>query len=203
MLLKVIDENKVKILVEDKDILQYDLPFEKLNYNDKASREFILELIRKTYEQTGVDFMDSKVLIKAIPGAARSYYILFTRLEPGSEQQISFDKAARNDTDVYIFKLFELRDLFTIAGQFEKNSGILASKSRIYFYRGAYYLVLEFASQIVSDTAFETFICTLGEFAERCRWNMLNDSLLSEWGTLIAGDDVIDKAMLALKNKTE
>ena len=199
MLLKVIDENKVKILVEDKDILQYDLPFEKLNYNDKASREFILELIRKTYEQTGVDFMDSKVLIEAIPGSASSYYILFTRLEADSEQQISFDKAARADTDIYIFKLFELKNLFEIAKQFEKHCSILASKSRVYLYRGAYYLVLEFATQIVADKSFEVFICTLNEFAVRCQWNMLNESLLSEWGTLIAGDDVIDKAISALK----
>ncbi|MBR4086825.1 MAG: adaptor protein MecA, partial [Clostridia bacterium] len=79
--MKVLDENRVKILIEDQDIELYDLPFEKINYDDRYSRAFIMELLQKTYEETGVNFCECKVMVEVIPGVSNSYYILLSKIE--------------------------------------------------------------------------------------------------------------------------
>ena len=185
MLVKVLDENRVKILMEDQDIEYYDLPFEKLNYDDPLSRAFIYELIQKTFDQTGVNFQDCRIMIEVVPGVSRTYYILLTKMEQNGKEKIEFDKADRSDTEVYIFRADQGSDVFRFV---ENLRELFPISCELYYYAHSYYMVLSFAPDVVIKPNFPMYLMRLEEFAGRCRFHYINESVLKEWGILLCRD---------------
>lgn len=186
MLVKVLDENRVKILMEDNDIEFYDLPFERLNYDDPLSRAFIYELIQKTYDQTGVDFMDCRVMIEVIPGVSRAYYILLTKIDQEGQEQFEFDKADRIETEIYIYKLNNGTDVLKF---FKKLQEFKPQTSELYYYNQNYYVALSFLPNATLDPHFECFLMHLQEYGSRVCYHYANDAFLKEWGELLVGSD--------------
>ena len=186
MLVKVLDENRVKILMEDQDIEIYDLRFEKLNYEDPLSRAFIYELIRKTSDQTGVNFQDCRVMIEVVPGVSRTYYILLTKMEQEGEEKIEFDKAVRTATEMYIFRVDRGSDVLKF---FKHMRQFRPETSALYLYQNHYYTMLSFAPPVTITPEFALFLLRLEEFGGRCRYHYINESLLREWGELLLGPD--------------
>ncbi len=195
MLVKVLDENRVKILMEDQDIDFYGLPFEKINYDDPLSRTFIYELIQKTYDETGVNFQDCRVMIEVVPGVSRTYYILLSKMDADGLEKIEFDKADRTDVEVYIFRLNCGADVLKLIDKLERYR---PERSELYYYGDCYYLVLSFPSYLTAKPEFSLFLMQLEEYGGRCRYHYTNESLLREWGRLLLGPD----AYKVLKGKS-
>ncbi|MBQ7089743.1 MAG: adaptor protein MecA [Clostridia bacterium] len=189
MLVKVLDEHQVKILVEDYDVLEYNLPFEKLSYDDPCSKSFIYELIRKTYEETGIDFHDCRVMIEVIPGIARSYYVLLSKLESTDGERIEFDKAERSDSDIYIYKLSRGGDVFCF---FSALIGFEPQVSELYHFGDSYYIVLVFSPLITRNEAFLQLLDHLDEYGHRCKYRYENMGLLAERGQLLAAPNAYE-----------
>lgn len=189
MLVKVLDENRVKILMEDQDIELYGLPFEKINYDDPLSRAFIYELIQKTYDQTGVNFQDCRVMIEVVPGVSRAYYILLTKIQREGREKIEFDKADRADTEVYIFKLDQGSDVLKF---FQSMTQFRPDTSELYSYKNCFYVTLSFSSSLTVKPEFSLFLMRLEEYGGRCRYHYINESLLKEWGELLLGPNAWD-----------
>ncbi|MBQ7935131.1 MAG: adaptor protein MecA [Clostridia bacterium] len=186
MLVKVLDENRVKILMEDQDIDLYDLPFEKLNYDDPFSRAFIYELIQITYDQTGVNFQDCRLMIEVVPGVSRTYYILLTKMQLEGREKIEFDKADRTELEMYIFRVERGSDVLKFFRSLKTHQ---PEKSDLYFYNGSYYIALSFPPHFSNDPAFLRFLHCLEEFGGRCRFRYTNESILREWGERLLGPD--------------
>lgn len=186
MLVKALDENRVKILVEDRDIDRYDLPFEKLNYDDPNSRAFICELIEKAYDQTGINFQDCRLMIEVIPGVSRSYYILLTKIMRDGDEKIEFDKADRIESEMYIFKIDQGSEVLRFFQFLTKKP---PQKSDLYFYNQSFYIALSFEPYVVEKEDFRWFLHRLEEFGEHCRFQYSNEALLREWGERLLGPD--------------
>lgn len=190
MLLKVLDENRVKILIEDQDIELYDLPFEKINYDDRYSRAFIMELLQKTYEETGMNFCECKVMVEVIPGVSKSYYILLSKIDGPGDMQIEFDKAEATENDAYIFCIETAEKLIRFLKQFNFFYPI---KNDVYFYNNSYYVLLNFSPQITSRNEFGSFLSKMEEYGERCKFRIINEAVLKEWGILLAGPNAMEQ----------
>lgn len=184
MLFKVINKDKVKILVE-KD----ELPIiEELDYYDpdKGVPRSVAELLIKTYEQTGIDFLNSKIMLEVVHGVSQSYYIIITRLS------ISANETEDYEVDMYIFKLSGAEAVFDIAEAVECFGFSERQRSDIYKYRGLFYLCMYFTADSVKSKDFNALISAIEEKAERCSWNIVNDAILREWGEPMA-ENVINK----------
>ncbi len=190
MRLKVLDENRVKILIEDQDIELYDLPFEKINYDDRYSRAFIMELLQKTYEETGVNFFECKVMVEVIPGVSKSYYILLSKINRSGDMQIEFDKAEPSENDTYIFCIETAEKLIRFLKQINMFYPI---KNEVYFYNNSYYVLLNFTPQITSRNEFGLFLSKMEEYGERCKFKITNEAILKEWGILLAGPNALEQ----------
>ena len=190
MLVKVLDQNRVKILMEDQDIEQYDLPFEKLNYDDPYARAFIFNLIEKTYDQTGLNFRDSRLIVEVVPGFSKSYYILLTKLEKEGDEKIEFDKCEPIESEMYIFRLKNGYDALRIIKRAEE---LFPEKSSLYLLNDHFYFTMNFKTEKLKKEQFNNDIKKLEEFGFRCRYHYVNESILKEWGTLIAGPDILFK----------
>lgn len=186
MFLKVIDSNKVKILVEEKDIADTGLNFENLDYNDDASRSFILKLLEETYIQTGINFFESKILVEAVPGISNSFYLIITRTSSDQDLSVNFDKTVKADRDMYLFELKNFENIYDIARLL--NGSLHSENSKLFKYRGKFYLGIWFAPETVENDDFYMIVKNISEYADKCKWRIINEALLCEWGELISDD---------------
>ena len=185
MLVKVLDENRVKILMEDRDIELYNLPFEKLNYDDPFSRSFLYELIQKTFEQTGVNFKDCHVMIEVIPGVSRSYYILLSKMLNEGVGQIEFDKSERIESDEYIFKVQNGYEVLRFS---EKLRAFSVLHCDLYVYKELFYFVFAFSTR--NEDLIKSALSELEEYGVKCRYHITNEAILHEWGVHLFGPQI-------------
>lgn len=190
MLLKVIDKDKVKVLIEDKDLEKYGITYDNLDSEDDSSRELLLMLFNEIYSSTGVNFLESRVLVEVIPGVSNSYYIIITRLSPSSDRAVNIDKTAKADEDMYLFELYCPENIFDIAGVFKKNKDIKIGATRMYKYKDKYYFTVDFPPETVSGDRFYMIVKCITEFSAKCKWSIINEALLEEWGELLARNPV-------------
>ena len=185
MQLKVLDKDKVKILIEDKDIEESLISIDSIDCRQKASREFILKLLNETYIQTGIDFLSSKVLIEVVPGASGSYYIIITRLSQKPEPYVDFDTTVKADEDMYLFELYHPENVFDISKIIRDTPSLTVGHSKMFKYKEKYYLSVYFPPKTVSDGDFPALIKSFCEFSAKCKWNLYNECILAEWGELL------------------
>ena len=183
MQLKVIDKDKVKILIEDKDFEELCVPEDITNCNEINSSEFILKLLDQTYIQTGIDFSDSKVLIEVLPGISSAFYIIITRLE--SKGTIQKQISLKADEDMYLFKLHQLENIFDVSDVFKRYTTLKIGGSRIYKFKNRYYFSIDFPPETVSDNVFYDLIKDITLYSDKCKWNILNEPILCEHGKLL------------------
>lgn len=183
MLIKAINEDKVKILVEEKDIGVFP-DFKTLDYNNDDSREFILGLLKEVYTSTGINFLDGRVVIEALPGNAGAYYIVITRMSHDKT------KPSKPDGDLYLFELCDLEKIFDAASVFSRFENLTVTETALYKFKNKYYLAVDFPPETVSDNKFYLLIKSLTEHFDKCKWNIINDAILKEWGELIIKDPI-------------
>ena len=190
MLVKVLDENRVKILMEDQDVEFYDLPFEKINDEEPQVRSFLYDLIQKTHEETGVNLKNCRLMVEVIPGVSRSYYILITRMPGDGTEKLEFDKIDRTDSEMYLFKI---NDGAGVLRFFDYLKNFRPAKSELYYYQHCYYAALAFRPYQTARADFSSFIMQLEEFGGRCRYHSANEATLREWGELLLGPNAVDE----------
>ena len=88
---------------------------------------------------------------------------------------------------MYIFKVKRPEELFSIADVIRGNSFDI-KKSELYEFKNDLYLCIYTKSD---DTVIrDIFIPAVDKIAQRCKWNIINDSILKEWGVMIS-DNII------------
>ncbi len=184
MRLKVIDENKVKILIENKDFDEYSVPEDVCDYEKSAVREFILKLLNEIYIQTGIDFFNSKVFLEIIPGTSDAFYIVISRIS--SENQPFQLTSVKADEDMYLFELYHPENIFDVSNLINKQNTLKVGNSKMYRYKNKYYIAVYFPPETVSDAKFYDLIKKITEYSKKCRWNILNEPILDEWGEMIS-----------------
>ena len=190
MFVKVIADDKVKILVEKKDMDRFGVTADTLDDKDSASREFLLYLLDQVFKRTGVDFTDSRVLVEVISGTQNSYYIIITRLSAANETSVKVGRSTIPDGDTYIFELSELESIFDVVGIIDKFTNVKFGKTRLFNYRGNYYLSIDFSPESVADKSFSHVLSGICECGKKCKWSMINEAILCEWGTVIAENPI-------------
>lgn len=179
MLVKVLDENRVKILMEDQDIAYYDLPFDKISDDDPVSKAFIYELLHKTYERTGMNFQNCRVMIEVVPGVAESYYILLTRIQEEGDGKFEFGKTEMAEREMYVFKLDRAQNVPVF---FSLLRNCPPEQSDLYYWNDIYYVTVFFAPAMIEKNEFKRLLLSLEEFADRCKFCYANEGFLKEWG---------------------
>ncbi len=190
MLVKVLDENRVKILMEDQDIEFYDLPFERINEEEPQVRSFLYELLEKTRKETGLDLNNCSLMVEVIPGVSRSYYILITRIPSDEKEKISLDKLERTDLEMYLFSIHDGKDVLNFLNYLKSFP---PDKCELYYYQKCYYAALLFRPYQTAHPSFTPFIMQLEEFGGRCRYHAMNIGILREWGERIGGSDLLNR----------
>lgn len=186
MQFKVIDNDKVKILVESKDFDNFP---ELDECRSGEVKEFILNLLDKIYVSTGVNFLGSKIFVEVISGGELSFYVVVTRLH--DKTATGNIQTVKADEDMYLFELYFPECIFDVSQTIRNAKKLKTGTSRMYKYKEKYYLCINFPPQTVSDPDFYSLINSITCHSKKCKWNLLNEAFLCEWGELIIENPLV------------
>lgn len=178
MRLKVINSESVKVLIEKKDMDEGYPQMDMISPDIDSSGTFIVTLMQEILEKTGVNFLDSKVIIDILPGIDESYYLIISKMSTGRRI------LETGDEDVYIFQSDLVENALDALGVV-CNSEIKADTVRIYKYKEKYYLQLGFAPESADSINFPKLLKRICKYAKKCKWSFYNEPVLSEWGELL------------------
>ena len=95
---------------------------------------------------------------------------------------------------MYIFKIEYIEDIFDIA-EIIKNNHLKLKQSKLYKYNKNIFLCLYI--DCYNDLNTDDVIYKIGNKHTRCKWTLLNDVILQEWGYLIS-ENVIENIIAAV-----
>lgn len=190
MLYKVINCDKVKILIEKDDIIDFgNICFDS---DCEQTKNAIAILLLGIYEQTGLNFLSSRIMIETVKGLFDSYYVVITRLDK-TEINVVTDT---DEVDMYLFKLNNIEEVMDLSKLFVSNKTALKC-SKLYRYRNKLYMCLYFSPEDIEKKEFDNLIGDIEKMCTRCRWSILNDVILNEWGSLIC-ENIIENIIAAV-----
>ena len=186
MLFKIINNDKVKVLIEKGESENFS-KIEK-EISDGKIGDSVARLLVMIYENTGVNFLASKIIIESVRGIYNSYYVIVTRIiDSGLD---IYDKACEDDEgNMYIFRLDGIEAFVDVLKILEKYHLKEKNKYKLYRYRKKEYVCLYLKNEMN-----KTVITDIETIATKCKWKLVNDSLLSEWGELICDEKVFLKS---------
>ncbi len=188
----MLTNDKVKVLIEKNDIKNFELIDFDIDCDD--TKNAVAVLLIGIYEQTGLNFLNSKILIESFKGCCQSYYVIITRIsDDNCPQNIQSDN---NEDYMYLFKLNFIEDVIDIASKI-KNQNIDLKQSKLYKYKNRLYISLYFDTNQNNESLIDEIVNKFGYDYTRCKWSILNDVILQEWGNLL-NDNVIEKIMAAV-----
>lgn len=65
--IEILNKHIIKITLSFKDMKNYSLTYEKINYNDQKTRQLIVNLLYKIKKTTKIDISKSQIFIEAFP----------------------------------------------------------------------------------------------------------------------------------------
>ena len=189
MLFKVINNDKVKILIEKEDIKN----FEKICFDNDCedTKKAIAVLLIGIYEQTGLNFLNNSVFVESVKGYSDTYYIIITRLK-----ECNKNNSDSEEVDMYLFIIENIEDILDLSKKFIAKD-VSLKYSRLYRYKNKLYIGLYFTPEEIAKKDFDKLISSIEKDYTRCRWSILNDVILNEWGSLIC-EKVIENIIAAV-----
>lgn len=144
MKIERIDSRTIKVVLSDKDMAEYDLTYEEMDYSDSATRQAILEIMRRVQNKINLGIDHNKLFIEAFPSPEGGciLYVNIVEFEPPEKPTVKAKKELpRYDTPL----IFELENLDAVTAVCKRlatdmQAGIV--KSSLFHYEAHYYLLL-------------------------------------------------------------
>ena len=184
MIIKKISEECVKVLIESEDINRYNIPYHKLSSSDEESVEFIYRLLFLILEQTGVNMLESAISVEASPACGGNYFLMLSRKNEESEG-MSLRKEGQIQSDMFIFALEDLKDLWGVKAVFEQNRNFIPERCALYRMAGSYYVIIDFPVEQTEHKDFKKMMRQLHEYLLPLRATPESEGYLCERGRLI------------------
>ena len=179
MLFKVINNDKVKILVENSEIDKTFLY--NLNTNNEVAKDTLAYLLISIYNETGISFLNSKVYIEIIEGTTNTYYIIITRLKSQDNDDFIIAEPLQED-DMYIYHIKNIENLFDASKIIDID---FIQKDQLLEYKDKLYFLIYFKNQYLQNEQLRLGISKLDNLFTRCKSKLVADAILNEWGTVI------------------
>jgi len=184
MIIKKINEECVKVLVETQDINRYNVPYHKLSGADEESVEFIYRLLFIIYEETGVSFLESAVSVEASPACGGNYFLTLCRKSEESEG-MSLRKEGQTLSDTFLFSTEHPEELKGLKIALEQYGRFIPNRCALYRMNGTYFVILDFPAEQTALPDFKALTYRIGEYLRPLKATPENEGYLCERGRLI------------------
>ena len=150
MELRLVNENKLKIILTNEDMALLDLTYEEMDYNDNIDTQRILwEILDKAKQQTGFDARSAKIYVQLHPDKSGGCFMYVTKGETQTQKGDPYTYEKKYKSKLYtgvkkkrVLYMFDNSEiLLKVCNQL--NLLGYAGKSDIYADKNKYYLYIE------------------------------------------------------------
>ncbi len=188
MVIEQINEKKLLIVLEEKDMNELGLTYESISWSNHKSRDIMAKLLTLAKIETGFSIENYKLSIETLP-QFNGCIIIFTLINSNSEDKIAKNNKThlnKNKSNTIIYKFDNLDDILKVCKHLYNLYESKTYKSDIYTYQGQYYLVIRPYEEIKKP-----IYIMLSEYGEILKQNEIFISYLDECGDVIKKDDAV------------
>ena len=195
-----VNENKLRIIVTSKDLIDNHIDFHSFMSNSIEVQDIFLNILEKAEKEVGFITKNHKVRIEAFAMNNEDFIFTVTKLSDKAEKEIHTQlkpkfkrKKLVNSASCAIYKFSTLEDFFKFALEIQnseiKNIISLSKSTVLYTYKKYYYLV--FSNINTEYKYYGKLFSLLTEFATYVNNADLFASKLSECGTIYFKNNAI------------
>ncbi len=166
LLIKKLSNSSVKIVIDDIELLG--LSFENINKNDSRTKDMISGILKKIYNDTGMNFMESKLFVETFLSKNGKSCVIYISV---------IDEEDYDMTEPYYYAIeFEnLQNFISFAESIRRESEFALSQSNLYSYNGKLILTV----MVMSDYE-ERVLISATEFGKIMGYGELCNSYAEE-----------------------
>lgn len=186
MKMEKIDDKTVKVTLSLKDMADYDLTYEQMDYSDPETRRALMEIVKKIQRRTRLDLTSSKLFIEAYPSpdGGAVLYINFIELETFEQ---SIPKNQKSFDTPLVFEIADIDLVTDICNRLFQEYNHLIINSSLYHCEEIYYLFLYTYCRME-----EKIIAILEEYGDYLGKGAIPAALVREHSTEIIGENALE-----------
>lgn len=200
MKIEKLNEDKIRITLDIKDLAEKDIDFHSFMANSIESQELFLDMLNEAEKEVGFVTEDYKIMIEALAMANGDFILTITRIIPENEtEKIKKRKvhikrkipSFNVDKTIYCFLSFEDFCSFcsSLNNDILNNLPNFVENNSLYLYEDKYYLVFtKFNNNFVN---IKSFTSAITEFAHFVNTSTLFEHKLLEYGDVIISNNAI------------
>lgn len=201
MKIEKLNDDKIRITLNIKDLEENHIDFQTFMSNSIESQELFLNMLDQAEKELGFVTDDYRVMIEALATANGNFVLTVTRFEQQIDKTFTKKKkvnikrkttAINTDKAIYCFNSFDEYCNFCsfLNNNILKHINNFADSVSLFEYKNKYYLV--FSNIHINNSLLKTFCSGITEFARFVNECELFESKLKEYGNLIIKDNAID-----------
>lgn len=102
MHIEKINDNQIKCILSEHDLLDRELDLSELAYGTEKARSLFREMIEQAHDAFGFEAENTPLMVEAIPVSRESIVLIITRIDSPDELDTRFSRFSPMDTDVML-----------------------------------------------------------------------------------------------------
>lgn len=195
-----LNENKLRIIVSSKDLMEKNIDFHSFMSNSVEVQDIFLDILEKAEKEVGFITKNHKVRIEAFAINNEDFIFTVTKLtdkqekEPHTQNKLKFRRKKNiTSSSKAVYKFLTLEDFFNFASEIQnsdiKNITPLCKSIILYTYKNYYYLV--FTNINTEYKCYNKIFSLITEFGSYVNNSELFASKISECGKIYLKNNAI------------
>lgn len=186
MTIEIISSSTIKIILDEEDMLQYDISFEKLDRSNPKTKRMLVELIKSIKDETNIDLSSERLFVEAFPKEDGGCLLYLSMLS-------SSTKSNSEKNSLYcsvICRLSNSDELIEVSAQIFNMFSHILHNSELFYCDNEYYLVLH-----TFKKADKKLINFLNEYCEITGSGEIECSFIREYSRCIFSVNAIEEIL--------
>lgn len=191
MKIEKLNENKVRITLNTKDLAEKNLDFHSFMSNSKESQNLFLYMLDEAEKRVGFITRDYQIRIEAFAMSDGDFIITITRFNKNiPNKQIRLKHKSNNiNSNEIIYKFNDFEDFCSFSNSISQKNLSIAKNTTLYYYQNTYYLHFkDFNLENERNRQINTII---NEFATRIEKSDIFVKKLNEYGKIIIKNNAL------------
>ena len=202
MKIEKLNENKIRITLDLKDLEEKDIDFHTFMANPIESQNLFFDVLEQAEKEVGFKIKDSKIMLEAVAMSDGIFVLTVTRMENDKtktdapvRKKVKIKRKIKNIdiSKCAIFEFMNFDDFLDFSNSLSTDALATIKKcigsSKLYLYNSKYYLIVD---KIANDqTLIKHFCASVLEFGRLVSNSNTYRSTIAEYGKVIIKKDAV------------
>jgi adapter protein MecA 1/2 len=184
--------DRLRILLDPKDLDKYDLDYYSISKESPGTKRLLKEILSQA-QKSGFNAYRCKILIEVLPGKNSGCILYLTKSPFEKPAQRSHSNCGdRAEREGYILSCRSLEDTIEAIGHFSNYPDLPVKQSSLYSFDGGYYLIFTPVSLGLDRDRLVSLLAALSEYGDTENCTPVREAMLKEHGSSILESRAIE-----------